>query len=193
MERLWSDFLNSEWHDWRGSGKSGDRLEQAKWQEYFLSSWGLKATVPANANEIPYMRKFREQLHELAIRLANENQMNAEDWALLNEYMELGVVRRQFAGEGEGIELKLTPINNDWNQALAEIAASFGQTLLEGGDGRIRICDNPDCRWVFYDDTRNRTKKYCDDKTCGNLMKVRRFRARKKAEHDPDEMENGLS
>jgi len=32
------------------------------------------------------------------------------------------------------------------------------------------------------DDTRNRSKRYCDDKLCGNLTKVRRFRARKKAE-----------
>ncbi|WP_141639042.1 CGNR zinc finger domain-containing protein, partial [Paenibacillus riograndensis] len=40
---------------------------------------------------------------------------------------------------------------------------------------------NPDCLWVYYDDTRNRSKRYCDDKMCGNLMKVRRFRARKKA------------
>jgi predicted RNA-binding Zn ribbon-like protein len=42
--------------------------------------------------------------------------------------------------------------------------------------------ENADCLWVYYDDTRNRSKRYCDDKACGNLMKVRRFRARKKAE-----------
>ncbi|MDT3426149.1 putative RNA-binding Zn ribbon-like protein [Paenibacillus forsythiae] len=54
--------------------------------------------------------------------------------------------------------------------------------IVEGKKpSRFRICDNPDCRWAYYDDTRNRSKRYCDDKACGNLMKVRRFRARKKA------------
>ena len=56
----------------------------------------------------------------------------------------------------------------------------FAQTLAEGEASRIRICDNPDCLWVYYDRTRNRSKRYCDDRACGNLMKVRRFRASKK-------------
>ncbi|MNI89783.1 CGNR zinc finger [compost metagenome] len=75
-------------------------------------------------------------------------------------------------------------MRDDWTQVMAEVAASLAKTLIDGEIGRIRVCDNPDCRWVFYDDTRNRTKKYCEDKTCGNLMKVRRFRARKKQEQD---------
>ncbi|UOK61501.1 CGNR zinc finger domain-containing protein [Paenibacillus sp. OVF10] len=36
---------------------------------------------------------------------------------------------------------------------------------------------------MFYDDTRSRTQKYCDDKMCGNLMKVRRFRAKRKSQN----------
>ncbi len=62
---------------------------------------------------------------------------------------------------------------------MAEIVSDFVHTVLDRDIHRIRICDNPDCRWVFYDDTRSRTKRYCEDKTCGNLMKVRRFRAKK--------------
>ncbi|MNW66741.1 CGNR zinc finger [compost metagenome] len=65
---------------------------------------------------------------------------------------------------------------------MAEIASSFAAALVEKETSRFRICENPDCLWVYYDDTRNRSKRYCDDKLCGNLMKVRRFRARKKAD-----------
>jgi predicted RNA-binding Zn ribbon-like protein len=67
---------------------------------------------------------------------------------------------------------------------MAEIAASFARTLADGEKSRLRICDNPDCLWVYYDDTRNRSKRYCDDKMCGNLLKVRRFRARQKGSSD---------
>ncbi|URJ62468.3 CGNR zinc finger domain-containing protein [Paenibacillus polymyxa] len=65
-------------------------------------------------------------------------------------------------------------------KVVAEVVADFAQAFVSSGGSRIRICDNTDCRWVFYDDTRNRSKRFCDDKMCGNLMKVRRFRERKK-------------
>lgn len=181
METLWSDFLNSEWHDWRGSGRSEDRMEQPAWQERFLSDWQLAAPVPMPAKEVPAMRRFRENLHALAVKLAEGGAMGEEDWHLLNAHLELGAVKRRLSGESGGVRLEYVPVTEDWRQVRAEIAASFGQMLLEGETGRIRVCDNPDCRWIFYDETRNRTKKYCDDKMCGNLMKVRRFRARKKA------------
>ncbi|MGP0585808.1 CGNR zinc finger domain-containing protein [Paenibacillus timonensis] len=181
METLWSDFLNSQWHDWRGSGRSEDRLELRAWQERFLSDWRLAAPVPMPAEEASAMRHFRERLHLLVVKLADGGGMEDGDWQLLNEHLALDVVnRRLISGPGE-VRLAYVPVTEDWRHVRAEIAASFGETLLGGETGRIRVCDNPDCRWIFYDDTRNRTKKYCDDKMCGNLMKVRRFRARKKS------------
>ncbi len=34
------------------------------------------------------------------------------------------------------------------------------------------------CGWVFYDRSKNRSRKWCEQATCANLMKVRRFRQR---------------
>jgi predicted RNA-binding Zn ribbon-like protein len=93
-----------------------------------------------------------------------------------------GAVIRQVSNEGERYQVKLSPTGLHWPNVMAEIAASFAETISEGEPSRIRICNNPNCLWIYYDDTRNRSKRYCDDKLCGNLMKVRRFRARKKAE-----------
>ncbi|MGZ7443837.1 CGNR zinc finger domain-containing protein [Paenibacillus sp. TH7-28] len=187
METFWSDFINSEWHDWKGSGRSEDRLEKPSWQSRFLSDWQLRAPVPAADGDIAAMRQFRKSLHALAVKLASGEEMAGDDWRLLNQYMEPGKVYREFAfGDGRAVKLEYRPVAAEWGQVMAEVAASFGQTVLQGEAGRIRVCDNPDCRWIFYDDTRNRTKKYCDDKMCGNLMKVRRFRARKKAGQNPN-------
>ncbi|TMC65135.1 MAG: CGNR zinc finger domain-containing protein [Chloroflexota bacterium] len=38
-------------------------------------------------------------------------------------------------------------------------------------------CENPDCRWVYYDESANQNRRWCED-SCANLMRVRRFRAR---------------
>lgn len=182
METLWSDFLNSEWHDWKGSGYSEDRLDQEKWQTYYLNQWQLKAQVPADEETVGAMRQFRSRLHEMSVRCAAGREVTAEDVGELNCILEQGPVKRKAKLEGGKLEIGLNPVREDWQQVMAEVAASFLRSLIEGEGSRIRICDNPDCRWIFYDDTRNRTKKYCDDKMCGNLMKVRRFRAKKKQE-----------
>jgi predicted RNA-binding Zn ribbon-like protein len=41
---------------------------------------------------------------------------------------------------------------------------------------RVRLCADTSCAWLFLDTTRNRTRRWCDMKECGNRNKVRRFR-----------------
>lgn len=185
MERLWTDFVNSYWRDWRGSGHSEDRLEKSEWQQRWLERWELNAPVPASVSEVDIMRSFREQLQQMAHRLADGGLLNAKDLEWLNTTLAKGPVYRkldsdQSQEEQPKVQLKLIAVEHSWQQVMAEVAADFVQTIAEGEGRRIRFCDNPDCLWVFYDDTRSRTKKYCDDKMCGNLMKVRRFRERQK-------------
>ena len=45
---------------------------------------------------------------------------------------------------------------------------------------RLKICPNHGCRWVFYDETRGNTRRWCDDRSCGNRDKVRRLRERRR-------------
>ena len=46
---------------------------------------------------------------------------------------------------------------------------------------RVRACDNPECRWLFLDTSKNHTRRWCDMKICGNRMKARRFKAQHRA------------
>jgi len=46
---------------------------------------------------------------------------------------------------------------------------------------RVGQCaDDRGCGWLFWDSSRNRSRRWCDMKDCGNRAKVRRFYARKK-------------
>lgn len=52
--------------------------------------------------------------------------------------------------------------------------------------GRLKAC--PDCKWVFYDQSRNSSKRWCGmyaegegGRACGTIAKVKRHRAKKKA------------
>lgn len=181
MSKLWTDFCNSKWHDWRGSGKSTDHLDNPAYLTKFLSSVQLSAPVPPGAAELEALKALRDRLRRLAQGLEAGTLPGPDDLQTLNAAMAAGPVYRQLTTLEQGYRLELHPAQPGWPAVMAEIAASFAQTLADGEASRVRICDNPDCLWVFCDDTRNRTKRFCDDKLCGNLMKVRRFRAKQKS------------
>jgi predicted RNA-binding Zn ribbon-like protein len=43
---------------------------------------------------------------------------------------------------------------------------------------RIRECSEKTCRWLFLDQSKNHSRRWCDMKVCGNRVKARRFYAR---------------
>ncbi|RJE85163.1 hypothetical protein D3P07_21585 [Paenibacillus sp. 1011MAR3C5] len=182
MDKLWTDFANSLWHDWRGDGHSEDQLLKPDWQAAFLESWKLRAPLPVPAEEMDTLLRFREHLRDFAIQLSMDATVTREMMNTVNEKLVQSAAVREIRQEDETIRIVWLPQEHTWKSVLSEVAASFAQTLADGQGNRIRICENNNCKWVFLDDTRNRSKRFCDDKMCGNLMKVRRFRERKRSE-----------
>ena len=64
------------------------------------------------------------------------------------------------------------------------LAADCGMALaffvVAGELERLRRCEAPDCRRAFVDLSRNRSRRYCDSRTCGNRLHVAAYRARRK-------------
>lgn len=52
--------------------------------------------------------------------------------------------------------------------------------LVSGERDRLRRCSAPDCRRAFVDLSRNRSRRYCDSRTCGNRLHVAAYRARQR-------------
>lgn len=50
----------------------------------------------------------------------------------------------------------------------------------DGTWDRLKACANPDCAWVFYDRSRNHQGNWCEMAVCGNRMKNRNLRARRR-------------
>jgi predicted RNA-binding Zn ribbon-like protein len=44
---------------------------------------------------------------------------------------------------------------------------------------RLKICSSDECRWAFYDSSRNRSGTWCQMETCGNQIKNRAYRRRR--------------
>lgn len=63
----------------------------------------------------------------------------------------------------------------------ADCGVALAHLLVEGERERLRTCAAPDCDKVFVDESRNRSRVYCDSRTCGNRMHVAAYRARRRA------------
>jgi predicted RNA-binding Zn ribbon-like protein len=63
---------------------------------------------------------------------------------------------------------------------LAPIVRAALDLLMSGHRQRVRVCAADDCLWLFLDTSKNRSRRWCDMKQCGNRNKVRRFYQRQR-------------
>jgi predicted RNA-binding Zn ribbon-like protein len=63
---------------------------------------------------------------------------------------------------------------------LWPLTRQAAELLVGPGLERVRECAAGDCRWLFVDTSKNRSRRWCDMKSCGNRAKVRRFYHRKR-------------
>ena len=62
----------------------------------------------------------------------------------------------------------------------AECGIALAYVVAAGELDRLRVCEAPDCSRVLVDLSRNRCRRYCDSRTCGNRMHVAAYRARQR-------------
>jgi predicted RNA-binding Zn ribbon-like protein len=60
----------------------------------------------------------------------------------------------------------------------AVLAAASRLAVLDRWE-RVKICPADDCRWAFYDRSRNHSRTWCSMQICGNREKARAFRGRR--------------
>ncbi len=59
-------------------------------------------------------------------------------------------------------------------QILWQIAQSAADLLTSDQLKLVRFCEASDCQWLFLDNSRNRSRRWCDMTICGNREKARR-------------------
>jgi len=100
----------------------------------------------------------------------------------LNRVLAAHPVQFRASPRGPQPELDVVPLSGRGSRIIAgEIALSAARFLAGEELDRLKLCDNRGCRWMFYDDTKNRSRRWCGP--CGNVDKVRRFRQRQR--HQP--------
>lgn len=74
----------------------------------------------------------------------------------------------------------LQPAARGVDAFLGNILAAFARSMADGSWSRVKACRNATCGWLFYDHSRNRSGTWCTMAICGNRMKSRSYRTRRR-------------
>lgn len=169
----WLDLVNSELLD--GFGHATECLDDPRWLCAFAEHWKLRESFEAPAAQ-KGLRALRALLRRLVEKNAARGSLGSGDIARLNALLKVPVFPRVVENQN-GLAVDLQPAQIGWKAELAGIARSFADSLVRGPQGRLKICANAECAWVFVDRTKGNVRRWCNDATCGNRDRVRRSRA----------------
>ena len=175
----WTDLLNSDSHDYRGSGRREDRIENDDWLGPFLKLCGFERGRTLDSEERKALRKLRTDLAKIVASLIAGDYPKDKDLRILNQYLRFAEARPLLELSDRVFQLREERGRAGIEGLLGYLARNFAETLAFGELDRIKICANPDCHWVMYDESKNKTRRWCEANACGNLMKVREFRERR--------------
>ena len=170
----WMDLANSE--EWDAYGRRTDHLNASDWIPFFLRQWHF-ARPPRTTAPTARLKTLRASLRKSCEALSAGEPIPPKAMRVLNQALNIAGKQQLFQRQN-GLQMEFVPAAAGWNWILAETVRSFAETLAGGETARIKICRNDDCRWVFYDRTKGKTRCWCSDKSCGNRERVRRARAR---------------
>ncbi|HEX6488703.1 MAG TPA: CGNR zinc finger domain-containing protein [Candidatus Dormibacteraeota bacterium] len=167
------DFVNSRFDDYRGSGHVIDRLELEEWRRWFVARCGLGESQPLSAEDRVELVAFRRFLRG---ELERRRRPSPAALATLNGYLSRSARWPEVSvGRGDPA-LNTRWTRPGWASVMAVVAASFAELVVGGELGRVHVCANPDCTYMFFDESRTGSRRWCDVAVCGNLMRVRRHR-----------------
>lgn len=125
-------------------------------------------------------RALRDRLYRVFEAAARGAAPDRADLDALNRALAEALAHRRLAPDA-GWQWRWEP-EDALELPLWQVLASAAEVLTGDDLSRLKQCPAPDgCGWLFYDVSKNRSRRWCSMRTCGNPAKVRRFQQRHRA------------
>jgi len=121
---------------------------------------------------------LREALYRVIEAAAAKRRPAPADLAIVNAQLRETFSRMRLSDRRSRLELTTEDAGAESvaDPILTPVVRAAVELLISEDLARVRTCADESCAWLFLDTTRNRTRRWCDMKSCGNRSKVRRFR-----------------
>jgi predicted RNA-binding Zn ribbon-like protein len=150
------------------SSDAGDQLK--RWFEHHVRS---AAAVLGDALEL------RERVYRLLRARALGDAVSPEDLSTLNRALAATPARAKLDGDGSNMAWRIH-VRPAAPSILAPVLWSGADLLANPTPNRLRECANERCRWMFIDDSKGGTRRWCSMQACGNRAKAQRHYQRRK-------------
>jgi predicted RNA-binding Zn ribbon-like protein len=138
-----------------------DLEHEREWMTSWLDEHGLAATDFGRATSL------REALRTL-LRANNGGDPSPDATAIVSA-----------AARDVGVELRDGKVVLVGADAIGEVTAVVLTAMLDGTWPRLKVCRK--CAWSFYDYSKNRSGSWCSMQLCGNRLKTRAYRKRRRS------------
>jgi predicted RNA-binding Zn ribbon-like protein len=179
------DLVNTV--DWTARGPQAERLpDYATWIEWGEGN-GLLGPGDARrlrslarrepgtaAHALDAVRRARALLQGVLSHRARGKPADADDLAAVNGLLHRALARLELAATADGALLVWRGMGRELDSPLWPVIWAAAGLLTSEDADRIRVCDGPDCGWMYLDRSRNGFRRWCEMSTCGTREKNRR-------------------
>ena len=124
---------------------------------------------------------LREAIYRIVSAFVNGRSASAADMNLVNGEISLGAVYWKLQPAPGGFAWGWEAATDNLAALLGPIARSAADLLTSPELHRVGICADEDgCGFVFFDTSRNRSRRWCSMEDCGNRAKAQRHYQRQK-------------
>src|SRR4051812_3828911 len=140
------------------------------------------ADEPAALEALRQALVVRAALHRLFLAIATRREPDPADLEQLQRVYANALSGATLVLEGERFAWDWRPDAQRLDHLLWPVARSAIELLTTGDSRRIKVCENPyGCGWLFYDGSKNGSRRWCSMEGCGSQVKMRRQYAKRRA------------
>jgi hypothetical protein len=144
----------------------------------FVGEYDVSEVGTLDADDLVAVRRLRGRLHQVFLA-----ESDAAAAGLINDIIAVAPMTPRLT-DHDGFDWHIhyfAPGASLAEHLAVDGGVALAQVLAAGEYDRLRTCAAPDCAQVLVDLSRNRSKRYCDARTCGNRLHVAAYRERQRA------------
>ena len=152
----------------------------------WLAAAGLREAGPDFRADLRLAREARESIRALIGHDVESGPLTPGDLEPLETVLREAQPRLEVTTQGQVLLAAGAPPVTLADGILG-LLLIIRDAQADGTWDRLKLCGNPDCRWAFYDRSHSRQGAWCDMASCGNRLKNRNLRARRRPAEPAEE------
>jgi predicted RNA-binding Zn ribbon-like protein len=125
-------------------------------------------------------REVREEIYRILSDTAHGRTMKITDLKGFNRALASMLSHSRLAPSEGGLRWDWDSRWDKLDSVIWPVVKSAVDLMTSEAIKRVGQCADERCGWLFWDASRNRSRRWCDMSDCGNRAKVRRFYAKSK-------------